>query len=92
MSSIECTSLGARTTDESGRLVCRSTALWSYKILTYDVDDPALFHGLPIAMQFVGRRWEDETLLKVAKLLEKAMDQPQSSVRANDIYARTNDA
>ncbi|KAI7549679.1 fatty-acid amide hydrolase [Hortaea werneckii] len=35
--------------------------------------DPDLFHDFPVALQVVGKHWQDETLLKAAKKIEKAI-------------------
>ncbi|GAB1738482.1 hypothetical protein NU219Hw_g3288t1 [Hortaea werneckii] len=35
--------------------------------------DPDLFHGFPVALQVVGKHWQDEILLKAAKKIEDAI-------------------
>lgn len=36
-------------------------------------DDPELFHGFPIALQLVGKRFRDEDVLAAAKVLDAAL-------------------
>ena len=35
-----------------------------------DIDDPALFHGLPVSLQLVARRFEDEKLLAILEYIK----------------------
>lgn len=34
------------------------------------IDDPEEFHGLPISLQLVGRRFEDEKVLAILEYIE----------------------
>lgn len=39
----------------------------------YFTDDPDLFHGFPVALQLVGKRFRDEDVLAAAKVLDAAL-------------------
>lgn len=39
----------------------------------YDMYDPELFHGMPVALQLVGRNLAEEKLLAVASLVDAAV-------------------
>jgi amidase len=37
------------------------------------VDDPGLQHGTPIGVQLVGRRFQEEKMIAIAEMFEKAL-------------------
>ena len=39
-------------------------------------DDPEVFHGLPISLQLVGRRFEDEKVLAILEYIHKVVKLP----------------
>ncbi|KAA8896902.1 hypothetical protein TRICI_006815 [Trichomonascus ciferrii] len=41
---------------------------------TYDQYDPDLFHGTPISLQFVGKRFFEEDLLQISQVLDKVVN------------------
>lgn len=41
--------------------------------LTLLLDSPELFDGVPLALQLVGKHFQDEDLLRAAKLVEDVM-------------------
>jgi amidase len=40
------------------------------------IDDPKLFAGLPISLQLVGRRFEDEKIIAVLEYIKKEIGLP----------------
>ena len=36
-------------------------------------DDPEITHGTPVGFQFVGRRLQEEKMIAIAELFEKAL-------------------
>jgi Asp-tRNA(Asn)/Glu-tRNA(Gln) amidotransferase A subunit family amidase len=39
-------------------------------------DDPETFHGLPVSLQLVGRRFEDEKVLAILEHIQKVVKLP----------------
>ena len=45
-------------------------------------DDPKIVDGTPVGLQFVGRRLQEEKMIAIAELFEKALpDESNSSAR-----------
>lgn len=40
------------------------------------IDDPTVFNGLPVSLQLVGRRFEDEKVVGVMEFLEREIGLP----------------
>lgn len=36
-------------------------------------DDPAVYHGMPIGLQIIGRRGEDEAVIRMTEIVEQAV-------------------
>lgn len=50
---------------------------WFYLLISCPIDDPDLFHDFPIALQIVGKRYKDEEVLKVTKVVDNALKSGQ---------------
>jgi Asp-tRNA(Asn)/Glu-tRNA(Gln) amidotransferase A subunit family amidase len=49
----------------------------SLSVLTGPVDNPEIQHGTPVGIQIVGRRFQEEKLIKIAELFENALRDPE---------------
>ena len=43
-------------------------------------DDPELFHGLPIGLQLVGRTLEEEAVIAMTEIVDRALKDSRSEV------------
>lgn len=43
-------------------------------MLTRHEDDPEVYHGAPVGLQIVGRKFEEEKVLAVAKIVCAALE------------------
>lgn len=43
------------------------------------LDDPQLFHGLPVGLQLIGRTLEEEGVLAMAEVVDAALKAAQST-------------
>lgn len=37
------------------------------------IDEPELFHGLPVGLQLIGRTWEEEGVIAMAEIVDDAL-------------------
>jgi amidase len=47
--------------------------------LTENTDDPQTFHGLPICLQMIGRRFEDEKVVEICRYLQNALKRTEGN-------------
>ena len=64
--------------DEAVYKLCASRGLLSTRVLNaddlrYGVDDPQLFHGLPVGLQLVGRTLEEEGVIAMTEVVDRAL-------------------
>jgi amidase len=43
------------------------------------LDDPEIFHGVPIGLQIVGRRLEEERILAISEEVERCLSKQEVS-------------
>ena len=60
----------------SPRLMRLKNSLTNHSLHTTDNDNPQEFHGLPVSLQLVGRRFEDEKVLAVLEYLYSVVRLP----------------
>lgn len=47
--------------------------------MRFYLDDPEIYHGAPVGLQIVARKFEEEKVLAIAKLVHAALLDAQSS-------------
>lgn len=58
---------------------------WRTRLLTVvacSIDDPDIYDGAPVGLQIMGRKFEEEKVLAIAKVVYTALLKEQKSVKA----------
>ena len=50
------------------------TALLFYGYNANDADDPEIYDGAPVGLQIVGRKYEEEKIWAIAKILQNILE------------------